>query len=52
MVGLDENSTKAIYGRDLSNRAILGGEVHVPSSALPFIEAVRGAKNQAVASNQ
>ena len=47
----DDDSTKAIYGRDISNRQILRGGVSVPSSAASFLDAVRGAKAQAIASN-
>jgi len=47
----DEDSTKAIYGRNLSTRRILQGQVAVPASARPFLSAIRGAKAQAVASN-
>jgi SH3 domain-containing YSC84-like protein 1 len=47
----DDDSTEAIYGRDISTRRILQGEVAVPASAHSFIEAVRDAKRQAIASN-
>jgi SH3 domain-containing YSC84-like protein 1 len=47
----DDDSTKAIYGRDVSNRRILSGEVAMPASAHSFLDAVRDAKQQAVASN-
>ena len=47
----DEDSTRAIYGHNVSNARILNGEVTVPSSAHSFLDAVRGAKAQAVASN-
>jgi lipid-binding SYLF domain-containing protein len=47
----DEDSTRAIYGRNVSNARILKGEVTVPSSAASFLNAVRGAKAQAIASN-
>lgn len=47
----DEDSTRAIYGHDVSNSRIFKGEVTVPSSADSFLNAVRGAKAQAVASN-
>jgi len=47
----DEDSTRAIYGHDVSNARILKGEVTMPGAAHSFLEAVRGAKAQAVASN-
>lgn len=46
----DEDSTRAIYGHDVSNDRILKGEVSMPGSAHSFLDAVRGAKAQAVAS--
>jgi SH3 domain-containing YSC84-like protein 1 len=47
----DEDSTEALYGHDISTRRILQGQVAVPSSARSFIDAVRDAKAQAIASN-
>jgi len=47
----DEDSTRAIYGHDISNARILKGEVAMPAAAHSFLDAVRGAKAQAVASN-
>jgi lipid-binding SYLF domain-containing protein len=47
----DDDSTEAIYGRDIPTRRILQGEVPVPDSAASFLEAVRDAKHQAVAAN-
>ncbi|MGO9318610.1 MAG: lipid-binding SYLF domain-containing protein [Terracidiphilus sp.] len=47
----DEDATEAIYGRDHSTGAILRGEVAVPASAAGFLNAVREAKAQAIASN-
>jgi lipid-binding SYLF domain-containing protein len=47
----DDDSTEAIYGRDISTRRILSGEVTVPNSANAFLDAVRDAKAQAIASN-
>jgi len=47
----DEESTEAIYGHDISTRRILQGEIAVPDSAHSFLDAVRDAKAQAVASN-
>jgi lipid-binding SYLF domain-containing protein len=46
----DEDSTEAIYGHDISTRHILQGEVAMPPAAHRFIDAVRGAKAQAIAS--
>jgi lipid-binding SYLF domain-containing protein len=46
----DDDSTEAIYGHDISNARILKGEIAVPESARSFLNAVRGAKAQAVAS--
>jgi SH3 domain-containing YSC84-like protein 1 len=47
----DNDSTEAIYGRDVSNHRILSGEVAMPASAHSFLDAVRNAKAQAIASN-
>lgn len=47
----DDDSTEAIYGRDVTNARILKGEIAVPESAKSFLNAVRDAKVQAVASN-
>jgi len=47
----DEDSTRAIYGHLVSTRSILEGKVAVPASAKSFLDAVREAKVQAVASN-
>jgi lipid-binding SYLF domain-containing protein len=47
----DNDSTEAIYGHDIPTRRILGGEVTAPNSANAFLDAVRDAKAQAVASN-
>lgn len=47
----DEDSTKAIYGRNVSNQRILQGQVSMPTAAHSFLDAVRSAKAQAVASN-
>ena len=47
----DEDSTEATYGHDVTTRHILNGEEAIPASAQSFIEAVRDAKAQAVASN-
>jgi lipid-binding SYLF domain-containing protein len=47
----DDDSTEAIYGHDVSNARILNGEVAMPGAAHSFLDAVRSAKAQAVASN-
>ncbi len=47
----DEDSTRAIYGNNVSNRRILAGQVKTPASAQGFVSAVIAAKSQAVASN-
>ena len=46
----DDDSTEAIYGHDVSTRHILQGEVAVPQAAHAFLDAVRDAKAQAIAS--
>lgn len=45
----DSDSTKAIYGHEVSTRRILNGKVAVPNAAKAFLDAVREAKGQAVA---
>ena len=47
----DDDSTEAIYGRDIPTRRILQGDEAVPASAQSFLDAVRDAKAQAIASN-
>ncbi len=47
----DNDSTEAVYGHNVSNRRILRGEVAAPAEAQSFLDAVRNAKAQAVASN-
>ena len=47
----DDDSTEAIYGRDVSTSSILKGEVAVPAVAASFIDAVRNAKAKAIAAN-
>jgi lipid-binding SYLF domain-containing protein len=44
----DNDSRQAIYGPDVTTRALLLGEVPVPSAARPFLAEIRGAKAQAV----
>ena len=45
-VRTDEDSTKAIYGADVTSREILAGKVPAPPSAHAFLSAVRGARAQ------
>jgi lipid-binding SYLF domain-containing protein len=45
----DSDSRHAIYGRKVTTRALLLGQVSAPSVAQPFLAEVRGAKAQAVA---
>jgi lipid-binding SYLF domain-containing protein len=47
----DDDSTEAIYGHDVSTRHILQGGEAAPVSAGSFLDAVRDAKAQAIASN-
>jgi lipid-binding SYLF domain-containing protein len=47
----DDDSMDAFYGHDVSTPSVLKGEVAVPASAQPFLNAVRGAKAQARAAN-
>ena len=47
----DDDSTRDIYGPHVSNRSILQGNVAAPASAHSFLNAVRDAKQQAIASN-
>ena len=47
----DDDSTEAIYGRDIPTRRILQGDEAVPASAQSFLDAVRDAKAQALTSN-
>ena len=47
----DEDSTVAIYGREVPTGRILKGEVAVPALAESFLNAVRNAKAQAIAAN-
>jgi SH3 domain-containing YSC84-like protein 1 len=46
----DDSSMDAFYGPDVSTHRVLRGEVATPASANPFIDAVRDAKAQAIAS--
>ncbi len=45
----DNDSRRAIYGRNSTTRATLLGKVAAPPSTRPFLDAVRNAKAQAVA---
>jgi SH3 domain-containing YSC84-like protein 1 len=45
----DGDSTKAMYGKDLTNTAVLTGKVPVPHAAHVFIAAVEQAKAQSLA---
>ena len=45
----DDDSMKAIYGRHVTTRSVLLGKVAAPAAAQSFLDAVRGAKAQAVA---
>jgi len=44
----DNDSRHAMYGRHVTTRALLLGQVPAPSAAQPFLAEVRGAKAQAV----
>jgi lipid-binding SYLF domain-containing protein len=46
----DSDATAAIYGSDVSTRALLHGEIAAPTSTRAFLEAVRDAKAQSIAS--
>jgi len=45
----ENDSRRAIYGRKVTTRALLLGQVPAPSAAQPFLAEIRGAKAQAVA---
>jgi lipid-binding SYLF domain-containing protein len=47
----DDDSMEAIYGRDVSTRAVLTGKVAATAASERFLHAVRGAKAQAIAAN-
>jgi SH3 domain-containing YSC84-like protein 1 len=47
----DGDSTRAVYGKDVTTRRILHGEVLPPPMARPFLDAVRGSKAQAKAAS-
>ncbi len=48
----DSDSEHAIYGRNVTTRAILLGKVAPPAAAKPFLAEVREAKAQAVSSEK
>src|SRR5665213_3993839 len=48
LVRADNGSRRAMYGRRVTTRATLLGRVAAPVAARPFLDAVRGAKAQAV----
>jgi lipid-binding SYLF domain-containing protein len=45
----DTDSRHAIYGRNVSTRALLSGKVAAPAAAQPFLAEIHRAKSQAVA---
>ena len=45
----DNDSRHAIYGSNVSTRALLLGRVPAPAAAKPFLAEVRGAKAEAIA---
>ena len=45
----DDDSMLAIYGRNVTTRSVLLGEVAAPAAAQSFLDAVSGAKAQAIA---
>lgn len=47
----DDDSMEAVYGHHVSTRAVLTGRVAATESSERFLNAVRGAKAQAIASN-
>jgi lipid-binding SYLF domain-containing protein len=48
LVRADNNSRHAMYGPRVTTRATLLGRVAAPAAARPFLDAVRGAKTQAI----
>lgn len=42
----DKDSTVAMYGKDVSFRRTLSGQVHAPASASPFLTAVIAAERR------
>src|ERR1700723_3822633 len=49
LVRPDNRSTRAMYGARVTTQATLLGRVRTPAAAGPFLDAVRGAKAQAIA---
>ena len=47
----DDDSMDAVYGRHVTTRAVLTGKVSATESSERFLNAVRGAKAQAIAAN-
>jgi lipid-binding SYLF domain-containing protein len=45
----DNDSRRAIYGRNVTTRALLLGKVPAPAAARPFLAEIRGAKAEAAA---
>jgi lipid-binding SYLF domain-containing protein len=45
----DSDSRHAMYGHNVTTRALLLGKVPAPAAAQPFLAEVRSAKHQAVA---
>ena len=48
----DSDSRHAIYGSNVTTRALLLGKVPAPAAVQPFLAEVRGAKAQAVAAGK
>lgn len=48
----DNDSRRAIYGRNVTTRALLLGKVEAPVATQPFLAEIRGAKGQAVAAEK
>ncbi len=45
----DDDAMKTVYGPDVNQRAVLDGRVNTPAAAEPFLNAVKGAREQALA---
>jgi lipid-binding SYLF domain-containing protein len=48
----DNDSRRAIYGRNVTTRALLLGQVPVPAVARPFLAEVHTARAQAIAAEK
>lgn len=48
----DNDSRRAIYGGNVTTRALLLGKAPIPSAAQPFLAEVRRAKVQAIAAGK